>query len=237
MYSQYYVFKTKVIALRRAGKTYGDIKKMLGKPIAKSTLSHWLRNVILTKIQQERLARNVAVKINRAQVKAWAVSKEIRKGYLKSLSVRNQYLLPLMRQRDIAKIALAMLYLGEGAKWKGHAGLQLGSSDPEIIRIYTGLLKKCYNIPTTKLRARVVYRADQNLSELTVFWSRVTRIPREHFYKTKPDSRTVGKPTRKKGYRGVCQISCAGTEIQLQLDIIAKMFLRVFGAHSLEEKR
>ena len=237
MYSRYYTLKSKAVTLRKAGKTYGEIKRMLGRPIAKSTLSHWLRGLILTKIQQKKLERKVASNVRKAQVKAWAVSKEKRKQYLKSLIARNKYLLPFTRKQDVARIALAMLYLGEGAKWPSHPGLYLGSSDPEIIRIYIKLLRKCYGIPVERLRARISYRADQDVSKLTAFWSRVTNIPRNHFYKTKPDSRTIGKKTMKKNYRGVCQITCAGTEIQLQLDIIARMFLWTLGAHSLEEKR
>lgn len=225
MYSQYYTLKPKAVRLRKAGKTYGEIKKILGEPISKSTLSHWLRDLVLTETQQKKLERKVALKIKKSQVKAWAVSKKKRKEYLQSLVTRNKYLLPLIRQQDIARIALAMLYLGEGAKWPSHPGLHLGSSDPEIIRIYIKLLWKCYGVSGEDLRARISYRADQNLSKLTAFWSRITNIPKNHFYKTKSDPRTIGKKTIKKSYKGVCQITCAGTEIQLQLDIIARMFL------------
>lgn len=225
MYSRYYTLKSKALQLRKDGKTYGDIRKILGKPVSKSTLSHWLRDLVFTETQRKKLERRVASKIRKAQVKGWAISKEKRQQYLESLTARNTYLLPLIRKRDVARIALAMLYLGEGAKWRSHPGLHLGSSDPEIVRIYIKLLRKCYGIAGEDLRARISYRADQNLSKLTAFWSRITNIPRHHFYKTKPDPRTIGKKTMKKDYRGVCQITCAGTEIQLQLDIIARMFL------------
>ena len=225
MYSRYYTLKPKAVRLRKTGKTYGEIRKILGKSVAKSTLSHWLRDLVLTEIQQRKLEGRVASKIARAQIKGWAASKKKRQQYIKLLVTRNRYLLPLTKKRDVAKIALAMLYLGEGAKWQSHPGLHLGSSDPEIIKIYIKLLKKCYGISGEILRARISYRADQDLSKLTAFWSRMTKIPRHHFYKTKPDPRTIGKKTMKENYRGVCQITCAGTEIQLQLDIIARMFL------------
>ena len=225
MYSQYYTLKSKALQLRKDGKTYGDIRKILGKPVSKSTLSHWLRDLVLTEIQRKKLEGRVASKIKRAQIKGWAISKEKRQQYLESLVARNKYLLPLTEKQDVAKIALAMLYLGEGAKWSSHPGLHLGSSDPEIIKIYIKLLRKCYGVSGERLRARISYRADQDVSKLTDFWSKVTNIPGNHFYKTKPDPRTIGKKTMKESYRGVCVITCAGTEIQLQLDIIARMFV------------
>ena len=55
-------------------------------------------------------------------------------------------------------------------------------------------------------------------------WSKATGLNKNQFYKTKPDARTIGKPTRNKNYKGVCVISCAGTKIQVELKEISKMF-------------
>ncbi|MCH7604568.1 hypothetical protein IID24_01040 [Patescibacteria group bacterium] len=154
------------------------------------------------------------------------MNKRKREEYLKSLADRNKYLASLLRNREVAKIALALLYVGEGAKWRSHRGLHLGSSDPDIVAIYLKLLERCYGISKERLRARIIHRADQNIDSLTKYWSSLTGMPRKHFYKTKPDPRTIGKKTTKKDYRGVCVISGGGTEVQLELDIIAGMFLK-----------
>ena len=124
------------------------------------------------------------------------------------------------------KTVLAMLYLGEGAKWKGHSGLLLGSSDSTIILLYISLLEKCYKIKPSRLKCRISYRADQDIRELEKYWSGVTGIPEENFYKTKPDPRTKGKKTKKNDYKGVCVITCAGSHIQLELEEIAKLLLK-----------
>ena len=66
----------------------------------------------------------------------------------------------------VLKMILSVLYLGEGTKWKGHSGMVLGSSDPNIILLYIKLLEICYGINHKKLKCRVSYRADQNLKSL-----------------------------------------------------------------------
>lgn len=118
-----------------------------------------------------------------------------------------------------------MLYLGEGAKLKSHRGLMLGSSDPRIIRLHIKLLAACYRIAREKLKCRISYRADQDLNTLQKYWSEITGIPLETFYKSKPDPRTIGKPTKCLDYKGVCVVMCSGTSIQLELDIITDIIL------------
>lgn len=219
--------KEKAIKLRAEGKTFLEIQKRLQITIPKSTLSYWCKSVPLPFEYSNRIKLLNIANSEKGRRVALEVNKIKRKQYLDNLVERNKYLSSLLSNQNIAKIALAMLYLGEGGKWKSHRGLLLGSSDPDIIKIYIKLLQKCYNIPLKKMRARILYRADQDINFLTAFWSRITGIPRYDFYKTKPDPRTIGKKTKKKDYRGVCVVTCGGTEIQLELDIIAKMFLQI----------
>jgi len=96
-----------------------------------------------------------------------------------------------------------MLYLGEGAKWKGRRGLMLGSADPKIVLTYTQLLALCYGISRDELRCRLQYRADQDGEALLDFWSRTLNIPKEQFYKPYVDKRTVGRTTLKSEYKGL----------------------------------
>ena len=71
------------------------------------------------------------------------------------------------------------------------------------------------------MRARVQHRADQNPNLLIEYWANVTGLPKQQFYRSYADKRTLGKPTTKAGYMGVCTISSAGTHIQLELQEIA----------------
>jgi len=221
--SRYYHLKPKIIALRSSGKTYTEICKIVGIKISKGTLSNWCGNILLSPKQKQRVAYLIKGGASRGRATALAVNKLKRDKYLKSLVVKNEHLAGLISDKDIAKITLAVLYLGEGAKWRSHRGLMLGSADPKIIRFYLKLLNKCYGITSKRLHCRISYRADQNIKRLTKFWSHYTQIPLKNFYKTKPDSRTKGKPTKRKNYKGVCVVTLGSTEIQLELESIAEI--------------
>lgn len=114
-----------------------------------------------------------------------------------------------------------MLYLGEGAKWKGRRGLMLGSSDPNIAKLYLNLIMSCYDLKLRDFKFRIQHRADQNYRKLLTFWASSLGASTTSFYAPYIDKRTIGKPTLKPNYMGVCSISCAGTHIQLELEQIA----------------
>ena len=224
MYSQYYTLKPKAIKLRRAGKTYGDIKRMLGEPIPKSTLSHWLRNIYLTDIQKGRIDKQVYVNIRKAQVKARLVNKANREAYILEVMERVSHIPEELRRKDSAKIALAMLYLGEGAKTL-RGSLMFGNSDPFVVQLFLRLLRYCYDIDETKFRCTLQCRADQDIKKLEKFWSQATKIPLSQFYKARIDARTNGRPSKKPDYKGVCRIDYFSGDIFMELkQIVAVIF-------------
>lgn len=139
---------------------------------------------------------------------------------------KNQTVLKKIRDKETLRVLLSILYLGEGSKWKSHSGLILGSSDPNIILLYIKLLQLCYGIKPGTLKCRVSYRADQDIKQLERYWSKVTAIPLENFYKTIPDPRTVGKPTKNLDYKGVCVIVGGSSTIQLELELIPLLILK-----------
>lgn len=228
--------RQKVRKLRSKGKTYTEIKQALNEPIPKSTLSNWCQNVILPNWYTDKIRELNYKNFTKAQAMAWASMRRKRELFLDKVRQEATKVLKKFNIENL-KIALAMLYLGEGAKWKGHSGLLLGSSDPQIILLYISLIEKCYKIKLSQLKCRISYRADQNIRELEKYWSGITGIPQKNFYKTKPDPRTKNKKTKKKDYHGVCVIYCAGSHIQLELEEIAKLLLEKIRARSLEEKR
>lgn len=221
--------KIKVKNLRKQGYTFSEIKNHLRVNIAKSTLSDWCKDIKMLPVYYKKIEKlnNInrekgreIVKINREKERTEFLNR-IKKEIIK--------LLPAIKESyDFKKIILSILYLGEGSKWKGHRGLMLGSSDPDIIKLYIKLLEEVYSIQKNSLRARISYRADQNIEDLTKFWSKITGLPSLYFYKTKPDPRTIGRLTKNKNYKGVCVITCAGTKFQLELEAIAKILCNKF---------
>ena len=230
------LLRRKARLLRSQGKTYTEIRKFLNQSIPKSTLSNWCQGVVLPDWYDVKIKEINHRNFTKAQAVAWASIKHKRELFLNKV---RQRAVGVLKKIDLenSKIALAMLYLGEGAKWKSHSGLMLGSSEPDLILLYVLLLEKCYGIKPGTLKCRISYRADQNIRDLEEYWSNIIGIPKENFYKTKPDPRTKGKVTKNKDYKGVCVLSCAGSYVQLELEELAKLLLKKLRAHSLEEKR
>lgn len=213
------------ITLRRGGKSYDEIQKILRVSLPKSTLSYWAGKIDKTPHYLGIISELKRKSLIKARLASVVAQEKRHKEHLNILRERNVSLLEKI-DKDVSKIMLAILYLGEGTKYAGHSGLVLGSSDPGIIKLFIGLLKKCYGISIDKLRCRVSYRADQNIDSLEKFWSGITGIRRKHFYKTKSDPRTIGKRTAKENYKGVCVIHCLqSTEIQLELETITQMII------------
>ena len=211
--------------LRKKGKTYSEIKDRLGANIPKSTLSYWCEDVRLPAWYDDKIKKLNNKNLSKAQKIAWASNKNKRETFLKHVEDEALKVVSFLDKANL-KIILAALYLGEGAKWRGHSGLMLGSSDPDVILLYMELLNRCYDIRPIELKCRISYRADQNIKKLESFWSKITGVPLNNFYKTKPDPRTIGKKTQNKEYKGVCVLTCKGTDIQLELEQIVKILIK-----------
>lgn len=216
----------KAKALRSRGKTYSEIMKELKLKLPKSTISSWCENVCLPSWYQAKIDKLNKKNLTNGQKIALVSNRIKREKFLRSLLEKNKHIAEKVRSGDVLKALLAILYLGEGSKWKSHSGLILGSSDPIIIKLYLKFLELCYGIKSEILKCRISYRADQNLNQLQKYWSKITGIPLKNFYKTIPNPRTVGKPTKKKEYKGVCVINGGSSAIQLELEKIPEIILR-----------
>ncbi|TSC91647.1 MAG: Uncharacterized protein CEN90_445 [Parcubacteria group bacterium Licking1014_17] len=215
----------RVRELRSEGNTYSEIMKSLKISVPKSTISNWCSGVKLPSWYIDKLNRINKKNFSKAQKMAWVSCKIKRERFLNQIKQNISHLTNKIDDKDVLKTILSVLYLGEGTKWKSHRGLMLGNTDPATIKLYVRLLNICYGIKADSLKCRVSYRADQDIKSLEKYWAKTTGIPLKNFYKTIPDPRTVGKPTRRKNYKGVCVITCAGTHIQLELEAIPKLIL------------
>lgn len=215
------VLKEKVKKLRSQGFTYSEIQLAIGRDIPKSSLNYICRGILLNPSQVSRVNNIMLGKLVENRKKALIANRILLENKISGFRHANTNLAVYMQSRETKLIALSMLYLGEGAKWKGHRGPMLGSSDPNIIQLYINLLRDCYSVPLASFKFRIQHRADQNSEELLAYWSKITGAPRDNFYPSYIDKRTIGKVTKNIGYKGVCVATCAGTHIQLELEQIA----------------
>ncbi|HRY82477.1 MAG TPA: hypothetical protein P5232_02150 [Candidatus Moranbacteria bacterium] len=212
MISKYIKYKNRAIELRSEGNTYGEIISKIKIKIPKSTLSFWFDGLKLSQKAKSKLDEAIKNKTEIAHVAALKTIGEKRKKYLNEIKNRVAHLEKLKNNEDIAKIILAVLYLGEGGKTH-RSSLMLGNSDPKVIKLFLGLLRKCYKIDEKKFRCTLQGRADQDVLKLEKFWSNTTGIPLSQFYKARIDLRTVGKKSKKPEYKGVCRIDYFSADI------------------------
>ncbi len=181
----------KIRQLRARGLTYPEICNEVGRDIPKGTLSYICKGVALPEEYIDRQKIRLRENLNIARKKALAVnSKKLRLRLEKVQHEASKVVEPKKRALDSDKIALAMLYLGEGAKYKSYRGLSMGSSDPDILRIYIALLERCYDKQRSNFRARVQHRDDQDPEDLKAHWSRELDIPPSIFHTVTKERRT-----------------------------------------------
>ena len=110
------VLKLKAIELRKLGKSYREICTILSAIIPKSTLATWFKGIPVTINDKEQNRINNLNHLNSIRPIAHDALRKRRAEYLTDLLVSNIHLKNLVDDKDVAKIALAMLYLGEGGK-------------------------------------------------------------------------------------------------------------------------
>ena len=213
--------KNKVLELRSKGYTFGEINTALRSRLSKSTISYWCKEIAMDKKSSMRIREIARGNLVVARQKALVVNKIKRAKYLADIYKRNRGAKDVFKNKMVAKISLAILYLAEGGKSCG--SVMLGNSDPGIIKLFLRLLNDVYIIDRSKLRCTLQCRADQDVEKLQKFWSKVTNIPLSSFYKVRIDPRTVGKHTIKKDYKGVCRIDYLSMDIFNDLMVVGRI--------------
>ncbi len=216
-------FIEKVHRLRSNGKTYSEIKEILQVNIPKSTLSKWCKGMQLKPAHLKRISNLNLDNLKKARMVAREVNKAKRERYLKEIEQSNSPIALTIYKHDAAKIALAMLCLGEASKSRRKTSFYFGNSDPKTILIFLNLLERCFDFKLEKIRCTVQCRADQNTEDLEKFWMQTTKIPKRLFYKARIDPRTIGKPTKNKDYKGVLRIDYLDNKVRLELESLADL--------------
>lgn len=169
--------KEKAIKLRKKGLSYSEILKQI--PVAKSTLSLWLRSVGLSKRQKQRLTeKKLAAALRGAQARKdyrLAITKEIKdkaKKEIGSLSNRELWLIG------------TVLYWAEGSKEKIKSPrLEFCNSDPFMIKLYLNWLSKILKIKNNKVVFEIFIHENHSneLNNVKKYWSSITGFSKSSF--------------------------------------------------------
>lgn len=220
--------------LRAKGMTYREICQEIGREVSKGSLSYICKDVVLPDEYFIRYKSILQENAKLAREKALIANKRILQTRLDTIQNRAQSVAASSSQIDHAKTCLAMLYIAEGSKYRSYRGLAMGSSDPDILRMFISLLEHCYHKKHSDFHARIQHRDDQNEQDLQAYWANELNLLPDAFYSSYVDKRTIGRPTRRMDYKGVCVVSCSGADIQLELDAIARIYgQKIWGISSV----
>lgn len=162
--------KIKAIKLREEGMSYSEILKIV--PVAKSTLSIWLKSVDLSKSQQQRLtAKKLA-----AGKRGGAARKEARINTTAEIVDRSKKQIGAISKRELFLIG-AVLYWAEGTKEKEGtpgSGIQFTNSDPKMLKIFLLWLRSVCMIDEEKIHFQIYIHKTSaaRVREVVTYWSR-----------------------------------------------------------------
>lgn len=196
--------KEKAIELRRKGYSYSEILKQV--PVAKSSLSLWLKSVGLSKRQEQRLTEKKLAAMKRG----WEARHRQKVEITEQIKKEAKEEIGKISKRDLWIAGIA-LYWGEGAKERRHGALaRLDNSDPELIKLYLKWLLDVCGVAKKEIYFRISLHesAKDRLGEVKKYWLEVTGFPSGHFQKITWKKNKIKKKRRYNeiGYYGLLSV-------------------------------
>ena len=202
--------KLQALKLRRTGKSYNEIKQLLGIP--KSTLSAWLQKTNWSDMVKRRLTaknnRHHSIRIRQLD------------------AVRGKRLTQLYKQAKIqAKIEFGHLkfhplfiagiaiYWGEGNKASPH-NVVVGNTDPAMIKVFVKFLAEVCGLPQKRIRAYVLLYPDLNDDECKKFWIKHSGLTSKNFNKSVV---IKGRHKTRRVTQGVCNITVSSKYLKIKM--------------------
>ena len=158
-------------ALREQGLSYNVIAAELG--VAKSSVSVWCRDVVLTDEQREALLLPSAeARLKRAE--SARAARIRRTAVIHDAAIAE---VGSMSDRELFLVGVA-LYWAEGAKtkpWSPSTQVRFINSDPTVIAVYLAWLK-LLGLPLQDLTLTVAIHERADTSSAVAFWADVARV-------------------------------------------------------------
>lgn len=170
--------KEKARVLRKQGKSINQIVKEAG--FTKSSVSLWVRDIVLTKEQKKRLSeRGRSVEsIERRRINRLANEHKKRRIIIDEAKKDFKHI-----SLEELKLIGIMLYWGEGGKTNNWS-VRLANSDPALIKVMMRFFREVCNVPENKFRAHIHTFEKADVEKTEKYWSQVSGIPRKQFNKT-----------------------------------------------------
>lgn len=183
--------KQRAIELRRAGLSYREIRRQV--PVAKATLSLWLRSVGLSKPQKQRLT----VKRLLAARRGW---EKLRKEKLARVAAiwedAGQEAARWLAAREMLWLIGTVLYWAEGQKvkeWASRERFCFTNMDPRVLLIVRDWLRAYCGVSDGDMELALYIHSDADVSAAQRFWCDTLAISqrelRIYFKRPNPNTR------------------------------------------------
>ncbi len=174
--------KTEAIRLRRKGHSYNIIRKILGIK-SKGTLSHWFKNLALSKKSRGLLNKNNNLAHKRGLFTAnknrdVRIKKENHEAYTEGQNYINS-----ISEKELLLIGAA-LYWGEGSKSERMTStpLDFSNSDHAMVSVYMKFLRKILRVSEERIRAGIHLYSSIPIDKARKFWASTTNLPEDRFF-------------------------------------------------------
>lgn len=218
--------KAKAIKLRLENSlSYSAILAQV--PVAKSTLSEWLRHFPLSEEKILELRRN-------GWKKGEASRERFRQTMRKKREEREKKIYDICTEKisKIAKdsffVAGLMLYLGEGSK-TSYSKIALANTDPKVVAFFSKWLTEFLSIPKNRLKAQLHLYPNMDIEKETEFWKNALGFESSQFYKPYISKILRSSFTYKESFRhGTCSIYFGSVEKKSELMANIQAFIDLY---------
>lgn len=193
--------KNNAIILRKSGKSYQKISKVLGIP--KSTLTYWFKNVKWSKELKKQLVLKANIEARKRMIKISHQAKVEREKLYKNCRriAKDKY---RTYSKDSLFVGGLMTYWGEGDNKLKNGIIRVTNTDPAILKLFRLFIKKYLPSIYLKLRAYLILYPDLNDETCLKYWSKKVSIPLDKFFKSQY---ILGKHPTKRLLNGVCTVT------------------------------
>lgn len=220
--------KEKAILLRKGGKSYSEIKELLG--VSKGTLSVWLRDIHLSAKQLRQVRDFNPRRIERYR----ETRRKQREARLELAYGKARHDIGEITPRELF-IAGLYLYWGEGAKTTRHSIL-LANTDPAMMRAFLDWLD-IVGIPRKSVRVKLHIYKDMNAKKEIRFWCKETGLSSKNFRPPYVKKSNLSSVTYKNGYgHGTCNVVFENARVWEYISMALKRIKELHARSSMVER-
>lgn len=216
--------KNEAIRLRKLGYSYKEILKAV--PVAKSSLSGWLKHLDYTKKQLKTIELRLDASKKRGLYKSIVTNRNKRLA-------REQIVYEAAKKAFLENTKDSLFLLGIGLYWaegtKRGSNFQFMNSSPHMIKLMFNWMRKYMGFEKERIKIRLFIHQVYSHENCEHFWSKILNVPKERFQKTifKP---TPHKVKKNPDYKGCVRLSAGNIDDLRKIAAWQKLLIAYYGS-------